>query len=288
MGIAIRPATENDTDACGRICYEGFRSVSERHGFPPIFPSVGVATQRVGAFIQHPSVFGVVAETGDGKIVGFNFLSERDPIRAVGPIVIDPATEGHGIGRQLMEAVLKRARGARSIRLIQDSFNVQSLSLYASLGFDAQEILVVLSGIPASEPPSSWEIRSLTASDIAGCESLHKNVHGYTRTNELRDTLAIGAPVVALRDGRVRAYMAAPAIWLANHSVAETEEDMQALLLGSPGITNQPISFLMPIRRAALFRWCLMQGLRAIRPMTLLTMGEYHEPQGSYFPSVLY
>ena len=288
MGIAIRPATENYTDACGRICYEGFRSVSERHGFPPIFPSVGVATQRVGAFIQHPSVFGVVAETGDGKIVGFNFLSERDPIRAVGPIVIDPATEGHGIGRQLMEAVLKRARGARSIRLIQDSFNVQSLSLYASLGFDAQEILVVLSGIPASEPPSSWEIRSLTASDIAGCESLHKNVHGYTRTNELRDTLAIGAPVVALRDGRVRAYMAAPAIWLANHSVAETEEDMQALLLGSPGITNQPISFLMPIRRAALFRWCLRQGLRAIRPMTLMTMGEYHEPQGSYFPSVLY
>lgn len=288
MNITIRPATDNDAGACGRICYDGFRGVSERHGFPPIFPSVEVAAQRVDAFIRHPSVFGVVAETGDGSIVGFNFLSERDPIWAVGPIVIDPAAQGRGIGRKLMEAVLKRARGARGVRLIQDSFNVQSLSLYASLGFDAQEILVVLSGASASEPPSSWEVRSLTASDMAGCENLHKSIHGYTRTNELRDALATGTPVVALREGRIRAYMAAPAIWLANHSVAETEEDMQALLLGATRITKQQTSFLVPIRHAALFRWCLTQGFRAIRPMTLMTIGEYDEPRGSYFPSVLY
>ena len=91
MDIAIRAATDNDATACGRICYEGFRTVGERYGFPPTFPSVEVATQRVGNFIGHPSVFGVVAEASDGRIVGFNFLSERDPIRAVGPIVIDPA-----------------------------------------------------------------------------------------------------------------------------------------------------------------------------------------------------
>jgi len=288
MDIAIRPATDKDADACGRICYEGFRTVNERYGFPPTFPSVEVATQRVDGFIRHPSVFGVVAEAGGGQIVGFNFLSERDPIRAVGPIVIDPAAQGHGIGRQLMEAVLERARGSRGVRLLQDSFNVQSLSLYAALGFDTQEVLVVLSGAPPSAPPSSWEIRSLTASDMMGCEALHQSVHGYPRTNELRDALATGAPIVALQGGRVRAYMAAPTIWLSNHGVAEAEEDMQALLLGAVRMVKQPISLLMPIRRAALFRWCLTQGFRAIRPMTLMTIGEYREPQGSYFPSVLY
>jgi GNAT superfamily N-acetyltransferase len=287
MDIAIRPATDKDANACGRICYEGFRAVNQRHGFPLIFPSVDVATQRVGGFIRHPSVFGVVAEA-HGRIVGFNFLSERDPIRAVGPIVVDPAAEGHGTGRQLMEAVLERARGARGVRLLQDTFNVQSLSLYAALGFDAREILVVLSGAPQTAPASHWEIRPLTASDMAGCERLHESVHGYTRTNELRDALATGLPVVALRDRRVRAYMAAPTIWLANHGVAETGEDMQALLLGAPRMAKQPISFLMPVRHAASFRWCLTQGYRAIRPMTLMTIGEYRDPQGSYFPSVLY
>jgi hypothetical protein len=82
--------------------------------------------------------------------------------------------------------------------------------------------------------------------------------------------------------------MAAPTNWLANHGVAETEDDMQALLLGAPMIAKQPISLLMSARRAALFRWCLAQGYRAIRPMTLMTVGEYREPHGSYFPSVLY
>lgn len=136
MDIAIRLATDNDAGACGRICYEGFRTVSERYGFPPTFPSVEVATRRVSGFIRHPSIFGVVAEADGGRIVGFNFLSERDPIRAVGPIVIDPAAQGHGVGRRLMEAVLERARGARGVRLLQDSFNVLSLSLYAAVGFD--------------------------------------------------------------------------------------------------------------------------------------------------------
>ena len=288
MDIAIRPATNADANECGRICYEGFRQVSERYGFPLLFPSLEVATQRVGSFIRHPSVFAVVAEAAAGQIVGFNFLCERDPIRAVGPIVIDPTVQGSGIGRRLMEAVLERAGEVRSVRLVQDSFNIQSLSLYASLGFDAQEILVVLSGSPQSALPSSCETRSLTASDMAECEALHKSVHGYPRTNELRDALATGSPIVMLRSGRVRAYMAAPTIWLANHGVAETEEDMQALLLGVTQITKQPISFLMPIRRAALFRWCLTQGFRAVRPMTLMTIGEYRDPQGSYFPSVLY
>jgi GNAT superfamily N-acetyltransferase len=288
MDISIRPAMDNDTNACGRICYEAFRTLNERHGFPPAFPSVEIATRRVRSFIQHPSVFGVIAEGGDGRTLGFNFLSERDPIRAVGPTVIDPMVQGQGIGRQLMEAVLKQARGAQGIRLLQASYNMQSLSLYASLGFDAREFFIMLSGVPQTGPPGGWEFRSLTEADAKGCEALHKRVHGYTRTNELREAIATGNPVVALRGGRVRAYMAAPSVWVDNHGVAVAEEDMQTLLLGAAEIVKKPISFLMPARHAALLRWCLTQGFRAIRPMTLMSIGEYREPHGSYFPSVLY
>jgi GNAT superfamily N-acetyltransferase len=287
MDIAIRPITDMDANACGRICFEGFRAVNERHGYPLSFPSVEVATQRMANFIRHPSVFGVVAES-DARIVGFTFLGERDTIRAVGPIVVDPAVQARGVGRKLMEAVLERARNALGVRLLQDTFNVQALSLYAGLGFEARDIFVVLSGDSQAAPPSNWDIRPMTESDVTGCESLHERVHGYTRTNELRDALATGAPIVALMNRRVRAYMTAPTTWLANHGVAETDEDMQALLLATPRIAKQPISFLMPIRRASLFRWCLSQGFRAIKPQTLMTIGEYREPHGSYFPSVSY
>jgi hypothetical protein len=53
-------------------------------------------------------------------------------------------------------------------------------------------------------------------------------------------------------------------------------------------MSPEPLSLLLPTRQANLFRWCLHQGMRAIKPMTLMTMGRYQEPEGCYFPSVLY
>jgi len=38
----------------------------------------------------------------------------------------------------------------------------------------------------------------------------------------------------------------------------------------------------------SLFRWCLKHGMRMIKPLTLMAMGEYHEPRGCYLPSVGY
>jgi predicted N-acetyltransferase YhbS len=290
MEITIRSATEADTNACGRICYEGFRAVTDRHGYPPVFASIEFATRRLAAFLANPSVFGLVAELeGNGRIAGFNFLSERDPIRAIGPIAVDPSLHGFGIGRRLMQAALDRARGAPSVRLVQESYNIQSLSLYASLGFDAREVYAVVTGTPAPAAlPPDWEIRPLRDGDIPACEALQQRVLGYSRTNELRETLAIGAPLAALRDGRLRAYASAPTSWQANHGMAQTDGDLQALLLGAARIRPEPLALLIPVRRAELFRWCLAQGLRAVRPMTLMSVGKYQEPQGAYVPSVLY
>jgi GNAT superfamily N-acetyltransferase len=260
-------------------------------GLLPIFPSVEIATRRVAAFIRHPAIFAVVAESKNdsGRIVGFNFLSERDPIRAVGPIVIDPAVQARGIGRRLMEAVIERAAGSRGIRLLQETYNMQSLSLYASLGFEVRDAFAVLEGVPNNaEPDPTWRIRTLTEADIRACESLHERVLGYSRTNELRDAVKTGAATVAVRDGQVCAYLTAPTNWLANHGVADNDEDMQALLIGVAKMTKQPLSFLLPVRRTALLRWCITHGFRSTRPMTLMTIGEYREPQKPYFPSVNY
>jgi hypothetical protein len=76
--------------------------------------------------------------------------------------------------------------------------------------------------------------------------------------------------------------------WHANHAMAETDEDLQALLLGAARHRSEPLALLIPVRRAELFRWCLAQGLRAVRPMTLMSVGQYREPKGAYVPSVLY
>src|SRR5207245_4433134 len=135
MNVTRRQAVSADAETCGLIIYDAFKNIADRHGFPPHFPTLETAIQRANFSITHPSIFGVVAES-EGQIISSNFLDERDPIRGLGPITVDPQIQVRGTGRRLMEAVLERAHDAAGVRLVQDSFNMLSMSLYASLGFE--------------------------------------------------------------------------------------------------------------------------------------------------------
>jgi predicted N-acetyltransferase YhbS len=287
MTITIRPIANTDTEACGRIIYEAFKRFHDRHQFPRDFQTLEDAVQLTGLFVNHPAIFGVVAEI-DGRIVGSNFLDERNLIRGVGPITVAPDVQERGVGRRLMEAVIERERETAGIRLMQDAFNMLSLSLYASLGFEVKEPLALIEGRPKSKAPAGVEVRLLRSDDLAECASLCMRVHGFDRVNELRDALEFFSPVVALREGRITAYASAPFYWKLNHGVAETEEAMRALIVGAGAMNTEPLAMLVPVRQASFFRWCLREGLRGLKPMTLMAMGMYQEPNGCYFPSVLY
>jgi predicted N-acetyltransferase YhbS len=284
--VTIREAVPEDTEACARICFEAFGAIQDHHRFPRDFPALEAATGLMSIWVPHPSVWGVVAEAG-GRIVGSNFLDERSPIRGVGPITVDPEGQNAGVGRRLMEAVLERGEGAPGVRLLQDGFHMRSLSLYASLGFDVKEPVVVVSGTPSSAPIGEIEVRPLEDGDLDQCEVLCKRVHGFERTNELRDAIQAFAPFVAGRDGRLVACASSVTFWPMNHGVAETEDDMKALLRGAGAVVEEPLAFLVPLR-TGLFRWGLEEGLRLVKPMNLMALGEYQEPRGSWFPSVLY
>jgi GNAT superfamily N-acetyltransferase len=288
MAVQLKPVAPDDAEACGRIIYEAFKGIAERHNFRQDFPSAEIAIDFARMFAGDPSVYGVVAES-DGRIVGSNFLTEWDTIRAVGPITVGPEAQGQKTGRRLMEAVIERGRGAEGIRLLQDSFNTASLSLYASLGFEVKEPVILIEGNVAADVPSNVEVRPLRDEDMEECAALCRRVIGVERRNELDRTRQNFTAYVALRDRRVTAYGSALFFWPLNHAVAETEEDMQALLSGASSIYNeQPLSFILPIRQASLFRWCLGHGMRVIKPMTLMAMGKYQETQGAYLPSVGY
>lgn len=63
--------------------------------------------------IGHERFFDIVAEV-DGKIVGSNFLDERNPIAGVGPVTVDPALQNDGVGRTLMQHVRSAPPNAAS------------------------------------------------------------------------------------------------------------------------------------------------------------------------------
>jgi predicted N-acetyltransferase YhbS len=284
--VTVRPIESSDAEECARIVFEAFGALHDHHRFERDFPTLEAATGLLSMFIPHPMIWGVVAEI-DGRVVGSNFLDERGPIRGVGPITVAPEGQNSGVGRRLMEAVLARAEGAPGVRLLQDAFHMRSLALYERLGFDVREPVALVSGRPRGGPDSAVRVRPLEAKDLEECEELCRRVHGYERTNELRDALEAFRPFVAVRDGRITAYAAAVTFWPMNHGVAETEEDIKALLQGVGEAADKPLGFLVPLR-SGLFRWCLGEGLRLVKPMNLMAVGDYEEPRGGWFPSVLY
>lgn len=283
--VKIRPAKLEDAAECGRISGEAFFKINTSHGFPPDFPSADVASGLHRMLFSHPGFYCVVAEV-DGRIVGSNCLDERTSIAGVGPITVDPEIQNRSVGRKLMQAVMDRAaeRKFAGVRLVQAAFHNRSLSLYAKLGFDVREFLSVMQGPPIDKLPDGYRVRPATVSDLDACNRLCKAVHGHDRSGELTDAIKEGTATVAERHGRIAAY--ASVLGFFGHAVGETNPDLQALIATAPKFLGSGI--LVPARNAALFRWCLENGLKVVQPMTLMTAGLYNEPMGAYLPSVLY
>ena len=285
MDVTVRGAVPADAQECGRICYEAFATVAARHGFPPDFPSVEAATGPIRWLIDHPGFFGVVADL-DGRIVGSSFLDERSTISAIGPVSVDPAAQDRQVGRALMTAMLDRAaqRRAPGVRLLQIAYHNRSLSLYAKLGFDVRGSFAAMHGEPLGITIPGYAVRAATKADEDACNALCMRVHGHDRAGELRDALADGSARVVERHGRITGYTTG--ITYFTHSVAETNDDLQALIgaaeqFGTPG-------FLVPLGNTQLFRWSLAHRLRVFFVVNMMTIGLYQEPAGAYLPSVGY
>jgi GNAT superfamily N-acetyltransferase len=289
--MKLRKPVPDDAPALSRIIYDAFAGIAQAHRFPIDFPSPDAASGLIGFFISNPAVVGFIAEDDSGRMLGSNFLDKRDAIAAVGPITVDPAQQSKGVGRRLMQAVIDAGRDATGIRLVQDAFNTASMSLYTSLGFNAKEPLALMRGRPkAPAAEIGTEARAMREADLPACAELCRKIHGIDRTNELRDAIKMFRPWVLVRGGRVVAYASAPTFWFLNHGVAETRADMEQLLAAAGAASEEPLMMLVPSRQAELMRWCLAQGLRMVKPMTLMAMGEYHEPHAgaAWFPSVAY
>ena len=283
----IREAVASDSEACGRIMHSAFRGIAEAHGFPPDIGSDEMGSGLAAILIVSPTVYAYVAEQ-DGHVVGSNFVFEGDLIRTVGPLTVEPALQGGRIGRKLMETMVERTRGALGVRFCADSFNRGSVPMYASLGFEVKEPLLLMRGSCRSPPTPGYAVRPFAAGDLDACGRVCDRVHGVQRPSELRDAAKAFKPYVVERDGRVTGYLTAATFWQLNHAVAETDADMYALLAGASAANDEPISFLLPIRQPHLFRWCLTEGLRIVKPMLLMATGLYQEPAGAWFPSVFY
>ena len=285
MNLHIRRGAQADAPIIGDICYRAFKALADKHNFQPDFPSPDAAANALGGLIAHDGFFDVVAES-DEKIVGSNFLDERNPVSGVGPITIDPAIQNDGIGRALMAAAMQRSeeRHFAGIRLVQAAYHNRSLALYLKLGFIVREQLACMQGPAVGKTVAGHAVRPATKSDVSACNALCIRVHGHARNGELTDALAEGTARIVESDGQLTGYATSASFY--GHTVGESNDDIKALIGAAESFAGPGI--LVPTRNAGLMRWCLEENLRITQTMTLMTIGLYNQPDGAWQPSVLY
>lgn len=134
MSRHIRIADRADADAIGRLLYAFNREFDEPTPEPPAL------AERMRQLLDGGDTLVLLA--GDGPD-GLAVLRFRASIWSAGlecylaELYIAPARRGQGLGRQLMEAVLRAARdrGADTMDIGVDEPDVAARRLYESLGF---------------------------------------------------------------------------------------------------------------------------------------------------------
>ena len=167
---------------------------------------------------------------------------------------------------------------------MQAAYHSRSLSMYTKLGFIAREQLAVMQGNAIGTRIAGQEVRPAREADLQAASGICRQVHGHARAEELLEAIGKGTATVVERARRITGY--ATDIGFFGHAVAETTEDLKALVAAAKAFSGP--GFLVPVRNTALFRWCLEHKLRVVQPMTLMSIGDYHEPRGAFLPSVLY
>ena len=143
----IRPAVPADLPTLGRL---GALMVRTHHDFDPRrFIAPTPYTERgyasfLGSQLRAEHVIVLVAEQ-NGRTIGYayagveetDYMSLRGPAGVLYDILVDPASRRHGVGRQLLDAVLSalKSRDVRQVVLSTAERNDAAQRLFAGAGF---------------------------------------------------------------------------------------------------------------------------------------------------------
>jgi ribosomal protein S18 acetylase RimI-like enzyme len=146
MQIRIRSYREEDRERLKEITIAAFpavsidRAIEERFGVLNGMDWAARKRQSIDADCDaHPAGI-LVAETDEGHVVGYvtTRLNRESRLGWIPNIAVDPACQGAGIGRQLMDAALEylRSAGMRHAKIETLVSNERGQAFYPSVGFE--------------------------------------------------------------------------------------------------------------------------------------------------------
>ncbi len=240
----------------------------------------------------------VVAIDDSGAICGSAFFHPRETHVGVGVVTVHPKAFGRGVGRALMEEIVRVAAG-KPLRLVSSAMNLDSFSLYTRLGFVPQLMLQSMTlNVPAAGfPGASTRMRAATTADVPRIADFEFRLNGIRKEKDYHYFIENKSgcwrlSVIEKADGSLAGFLAAsafPTDNLLGQGIAENEATILELLRGTINqhFRGQTVAFILPSRCSSLVQQAYAWGARNRETNILSVRGDAPPIRGITLPTFL-
>lgn len=282
--MEFRQASQSDLAGEYAVFTAAQHELHARRGAPwpaTPFDPAGPWAQVHRHLLAHDGDRAFVAEH-DGRIVGFTAALVRDDCWFFSALFIDPAHQGHGVGRQLLDLAWDGAH--RRQITITEAIQPVSTGMYAARGLLPVTPVLGFAGRPSTGPagrtlqPAAPAPAALRAIDLAAYGFDRAVDHQFWARTSARATLWLdaGRPCAySYSGGPARGGLIGP---VAGTDAASAAQALRAELASSAG---QEISVDIPGSATALVKAALAAGLR-LTDVGLLLLSSGQPPPATY------
>lgn len=242
-------------------------------------------------------------DTQTSEVLGVCFSHERETHVAIGIVATAPEAGGRGIAKQMMAAVLEKARSlGKPARLVSSLLNLDSFSLYTRLGFVPgaifQDMLITVpeGGMPSPASTGSARVREARSDEVAHIADFEQLQQGIRREKDFAFFLQnkVGSWRVLVsesEDGSLNGFLAMsthPSFSMIGPGVAADEETAAALLWRAlDGLRGKTLVFLVPCAAANLVRTAYSWGARNVELHVAQSTAPVVGAKGIVFPTFM-
>jgi GNAT superfamily N-acetyltransferase len=179
-----------DAPAVHELSGRAFTDLARRRHEPPIPQSpLASGLVRIGQLLERDPGGAWVAEH-DGQLAGAALAIDRDGLWGLSLLVIDPAHQSAGLGRELLARALEYRGGGRRGGVILASPDERALRAYARAGFAAHPCLSAYGRPAPLEPPAG--VREGDRADLELIERVDVAVRGVGHGSDIDALLRVG------------------------------------------------------------------------------------------------
>ena len=228
----IRPMRVDDTPAVQELTFVAFEALGRARGLPaePRPDPAAVRPRFENLIRSDPD--GVFVAERDGELTGAAISIRREDVWGLSLLVVHPAHQSGGIGRELLAHAHGYADGARG-RIVLSSQDPRALRAYSRLGLTGHPSWMA-TGTPrdVAEPPG---IRTGTEADLPFVDAVGRHVRGAAHGDDIRTLLEMGAELL-IADERGFAVTRNGALrLLAGLDEAGAQDMLRGVLARAPG-----------------------------------------------------